>query len=254
MRARRLLLRAAARRPARPGIRVLAYHLMPEPSIFRAHVAAIRSVAEIIDENEFLGALDNPSTLTSGDSRVLMTFDDGYRQHLTDDALTFINKLALRPTVFMLAAGVDPSLGRPHRLLAGSDDAALVDADELRAAVEAGWFVGSHTSTHWDCSSGSAEDLAREIGGSKSVLEACLGTEIRTFAFPWGKPENVSPHAYEAIRNSGYRAAFTTVRGRIARKPASVFDLPRDVVEEWWGPRELAGCLAGALDRFGVGS
>jgi peptidoglycan/xylan/chitin deacetylase (PgdA/CDA1 family) len=253
-RARRLLLRAAARRPARPGIRVLAYHLMPEASIFRAHVAAIRSVAEIVDERELLNALENPSALDSGETRVVMTFDDGYRQHLTDDALDVVEKLALRPTVFMLAAGVDRSLGRPQRLFAGSDPETLADAAELRAAVEAGWFVGSHTSTHWDCATGSADDLAREIGGSKSVLEACLGTEIRTFAFPWGKPENVSPHAYEAIRRSGYDAAFTTVRGCIARAPASVFDLPRDVVEDWWGPRELSGCLAGALDRFGVGS
>lgn len=255
LRARQLLLRAAARRPARPGIRVLAYHLMPPPSIFRAHIAAIRSVAEIIDEHEFLAALDDPVSLTSGDCRVLLTFDDGYRQHLTAEALAFVKKLALRPTVFMLAAGVDPSLGRPRRLLDGSDDAgSLVDADELRTAVDAGWFVGSHTSTHWDCSGGTTDDLAREIGGSKSALETCLGTEIRTFAFPWGKPENVSPLAYDAIRNSGYQAAFTTVRGRISRTPSSVFDLPRDVVEEWWGPGELSGCLAGALDRFGVGS
>lgn len=252
--ARRLLLRAAARRPPRPGIRVLTYHLMPEASAFHAHVAAIRSVAEIIDENELLDALANPSTLPSRESRVVMTFDDGYRQHLTDDALDLVKKLALRPTVFMLAAGVDRSLGRPHRLFAGSDPETLVDAKELRTAVEAGWFVGSHTSTHWDCATGSTEDLAREIGGSKAVLEACLGTEIRTFAFPWGKPENVSPHAYEAIRDNGYDAAFTTVRGCIARTPASVFDLPRDVVEQWWGPTELSGCLAGALDRFGVGS
>jgi len=254
-RARTLLLRTAARRPPRPGIRVLAYHLMPEPSIFRAHVAAIRSVAEIIDENELFDALENPSALASSDCRVVLTFDDGYRQHLTDDALDFVGKLALRPTVFMLAAGVDRSLGRPNRLIRGSNDPDLLaDATELRTAVEAGWFVGSHTSTHWDCSHGSADDLAREIGGSKSVLEACLGTKIRTFAFPWGKPENVSPLAYDAIRASGYQAAFTTVRGCITRTPASVFDLPRDVVEEWWGPRELSGCLAGALDRFGVGS
>ena len=64
----------------------------------------------------------------------------------------------------------------------------------------------------------------------------------------------MSPLAYDAIRASGYQAAFTTVRGCITRTPESVFDLPRDVVEEWWGPRELSGCLSGALDRFGVGS
>jgi peptidoglycan/xylan/chitin deacetylase (PgdA/CDA1 family) len=234
---------------------VLAYHLMPEPSIFRAHIAAIRSVAEIIDENDFLRMLQDPGELQAAECRVVLTFDDGYRQHLTPDALAFVKRLRLRPTVFMLAAAIDRTLGRPSRLLDGSDEkTALVDAPELRAAVDAGWYVGSHTSTHWDCSSGTADDLMREIGGSKATLEECLGTEIRTFAFPFGKPENLSAGAYEAVRASGYNAAFTTVRGRITRAPASVFDLPRDVVEEWWGPEELSGCLAGALDRFGVGS
>ena len=112
-RARQLLLRGAIQRAARPGIRVLAYHLMPEPSIFRAHIASIQSVAQIIDEDEFLSALNHPSSLTSGDCRVLLTFDDGYRQHLSHDPLEVVKKLGLRPTVFMLASGVDPSLGPP---------------------------------------------------------------------------------------------------------------------------------------------
>ena len=250
-RARQLLLRASARRRAVPGIRVLTYHLLPPPSQFRAHVEAIRSVGEIIDEDAFLEALANPATPGSGDCRVLLTFDDGYRQHLIGGALGLVRDLGLRPTVFMIAAGVDPALGQPHRLVRSQRDQPrpLVDAAELRAAVEAGWFVGSHTSTHWDCSNDGADDLAREIGGSKAILEACLGTEVRTFAFPWGKPENIGPHAHDAVRQSGYRAAFTTVRGRIAGSPASVLDLPRDVVEDWWGAREVRGCLTGVLDR-----
>jgi len=248
-RARQVLLRAGARRQARPGIRVLAYHLIPPLPIFRSHISAIRSVAEIIDENEFLAALENPSALADDRCRVLLTFDDGYRQHLNRESLDIVAKLALRPTVFMVAAGVKPDLGAPVRLLGGRDPQTLVDASELRDAVSAGWFVGSHTSTHWDCANGSPEELTREIGGSKSVLEACLGTEIRTFAFPFGKPENTSATAFDAVRDSGYRAAFTTVRGRIAQTPQSVYDLPRDVIELWWGPQEISGCLAGALDR-----
>jgi peptidoglycan/xylan/chitin deacetylase (PgdA/CDA1 family) len=253
-RARQLLLRAGARRQVRPGLRVLTYHLLPPLPIFRSHISAIRSVAEIIDEDEFLTALDNPGALGTGDCKVLLTFDDGYRQHLNPEAFDIVNKLELRPTVFMVAAGVEPELGRPTRLLGGRDPQTLVDASELRAAVDAGWFVGSHTSTHWDCAAGTPEELAREIGGSKEVLEACLGTEIHTFAFPFGKPENTSDNAFDAVRDSGYRAAFTTVRGRIASEPASAFNLPRDVIELWWGPQEISGCLAGALDRAGMGS
>jgi hypothetical protein len=250
---RRFLLRWAAKRDATPGIRVLAYHLLPSAPVFAAHIETIRSVARIIDEDEFVETLDDPERLESEECRVLLTFDDGYRQHLTGEALDVVRDLGLRPTVFMVAAGVEPSLGRPHRLVRPQRhvDRPLVNAPELRAAVDAGWFVGSHTSTHWDCGSGDADDLAREIGGSKSILEACLGVEIRTFAYPFGKRENLQPAALDEVRRSGFRAAFTTSRGRIASSPASRVDLPRDVVEDWWGVRELRACLSGVLDRFG---
>ena len=56
----------------------------------------------------------------------------------------------------------------------------------------------------------------------------------------------------EWIVKSGYQASFTTARGRIDVADVTLaYSLPRDLVEEWWGPREIAGCLAGRLDRFG---
>src|SRR5437870_573514 len=121
-RVRGLLLRTAARRQAAPGIRVLTYHLLPSPPEFRAHVEAVRSVGEIIDEDEFLDALENPDTLAAKGCRVLLTFDDGYRQHLIGEALDLVRDLELRPTVFMLAAGVDPTLGPPQRLVRSQRD------------------------------------------------------------------------------------------------------------------------------------
>jgi peptidoglycan/xylan/chitin deacetylase (PgdA/CDA1 family) len=221
--------------------------------VFRAHIAAIRSLGDIIDEDQLLAALDHPADLATDRCQVALTFDDGYRQHLTGPALGLISGLQLRPTVFMVAAGVDSSLGRPSRLIREQhgERRPLVNSDELRAAVGAGWFVGSHTSTHWDCACGDAADLSREIGGSKKALESCLDIEVRMFAFPYGRPENLRVEAFREVERSGYRAAFTTARGRIPTGFKSPFSLPRDVVESWWGPDEVRGCLSGVLDRFG---
>ena len=48
----------------------------------------------------------------------------------------------------------------------------------------------------------------------------------------------------------GYQASFTTVRGRIdLAGVTSPYNLPRDPVEDWWGPRQIAGCLGGGLDH-----
>jgi peptidoglycan/xylan/chitin deacetylase (PgdA/CDA1 family) len=251
--ARHVLLRAASRRKPSSGMRVLAYHLMPETSVFRAHVEAIRSAAEIIDESDFLAALEAPES-ASGRCKVLLTFDDGYRQQLTGHSLHIVKELELRPTVFVLAAAVDPTVGNARRIVRSQRHASrpLADEDELRTAVDAGWYVGSHTSTHWDCGSGSREDLRREIAESKVILERRLGLEVRTFAYPFGRQENVSTQAREELARSGYRAAFTAIRGSVAVERSSVYDLPRDVVEDWWGAREIRGCLAGALDRYGI--
>ena len=73
---------------------------------------------------------------------------------------------------------------------------------------------------------------------------------MRTFAFPWGKAENIGRAALAEVRRAGYRAAFTTRRGRITEPPGAPFQLPRDVVEDWWGGREVRACVGGALDAF----
>ena len=65
---------------------------------------------------------------------------------------------------------------------------------------------------------------------------------MRTFAYPWGRRENISDAADEWIVKSGYQASFTTARGRIdVADVSSPYSLPRDPVEEWWGPREIRG-------------
>lgn len=253
-RLRRLLLTAASARRAKPGVRVLGFHLMPPPDLFRAQVAAIRRVARIIDEAELIAELD-AGAVTDAESRVVLTFDDGYESCVDDTALSLIDELSLRPTLFVVAAAVDPELGTPRRLLCDASGTSyrLASPAQLRRAAGAGWFVGSHTSTHWDCAIGSQEDLEREIVGSKAALATALGVPIRTFAFPFGRASNLSRSAVEIVANSGYDAGFTTRRGLVtSHSAASRHRLPRDVVESWWGAKEVSGCLAGILDHVPV--
>jgi peptidoglycan/xylan/chitin deacetylase (PgdA/CDA1 family) len=249
--ARRALLLVASRAGPRPGVRVLTYHVMPPPDVFRSHVELIRSRAEIIDEPTLLDRV-SVRRASNGRSEVLITFDDGYQNNVDDASLELTRELGVRPLVFVVAAAVRPDLGTPVRLVRGRDGRPypLASAPALRNAVAAGWSIGSHTSTHWDCANGSADDFAREIGGSKAALEDAVGVEVRSFAYPWGRRENISAEAGASIVASGYRASFTTARGRIdPARVVSTYGLPRDPVEDWWGARELAGCLAGGLDR-----
>jgi peptidoglycan/xylan/chitin deacetylase (PgdA/CDA1 family) len=247
-----VFLSLASRSRPKPGVRVLTYHLMPPAQEFRRHVEAIRSRAEIIDEPTLLDLVAGRGTRSNGKSQVLITFDDGYQNNVDDASLTLTQELGVRPLVFVVAAAVRPGFGTPRRLIRDGTGTAhpLATAASLRNAIAAGWAIGSHSATHWDCGTGDAADFEREVAGSKTALEEELGVDVQTFAYPWGRRENLSDDARAAIVESGYRASFTTARGRIdPTHLTSPYDLPRDPVEDWWGPRELAGCLAGGLDR-----
>ena len=248
---RRAFLALASRARPKPGVRVLTYHLMPPAREFRRHVEIIRSRAEIIDEKTLL-ELVTGGRRSNGKSHVLITFDDGYQNNVDDSSLELTRELGVRPIVFVVGAAVRPGFGTPRRLMrnpAGLPHP-LASIESLRNATTAGWAIGSHTATHWDCATGDAGDFEREIAGSKAALEEAVGVEVRTFAYPWGRRENISDAAGEWIVKSGYQASFTTARGRIdVADVTSPYGLPRDPVEEWWGPREVAGCLAGGLDR-----
>ena len=251
---RRACLALASRARPKPGVRVLTYHVMPPAREFRLHIDIIRSRAEIIDEGSLLDfvAGGRRSGRSNGKSHVLITFDDGYQNNVDDASLALTQELGVRPLVFVVGAAVRPEFGTPRRLMrnAAGVPHQLASTESLRNAAQAGWAIGSHTATHWDCATGDAGDFEREIADSKAALEAAVGVEVRTFAYPWGRRENISDAADEWIVKSGYQASFTTARGRIdVADVTSPYNLPRDPVEDWWGPREIAGCLAGGLDR-----
>ena len=66
----------------------------------------------------------------------------------------------------------------------------------MRCLDRHGVTIASHTRTHHDCGTGGYAELVAEIAGSRRDLEIELGHRIDVFAFPKGKPRNVSPAAY----------------------------------------------------------
>jgi peptidoglycan/xylan/chitin deacetylase (PgdA/CDA1 family) len=68
--------------------------------------------------------------------------------------------------------------------------------EEVRYLDRHGVTIASHTRTHHDCGTGGDAELVAEIAGSRRELEAELGHRIDVFAFPKGKPRNVSPAAF----------------------------------------------------------
>ncbi len=98
--------------------------------------------------------------------------------------------------------------------------------EDIPQLVKANVEIGSHSHTHEVFSLLSREEARREIITSKRVLEQASGRPVTYFAFPSGTRGDFRPQDVSLVREAGYRAAFTTVRGAV-RLNQGQFLLPR---------------------------
>jgi len=98
--------------------------------------------------------------------------------------------------------------------------------NQMKEMLRSGVDFGAHTHKHRSLSVLDNNDLAVEISKPKKVLEENLGREIFSFAFPYGKAENLNKHALEVIKSSGYKIALTMTQGLVF-KDDSLFSLRR---------------------------
>lgn len=90
-------------------------------------------------------------------------------------------------------------------------------------------IIGSHCLDHFICnSSQTKEETRRQIFDSKRILQQKLGCECTYLAFPNGnlKQGDISEFAHAAVREAGYKLAFTTINKRLQKNTGS-FLLPR---------------------------
>ncbi len=135
----------------------------------------------------------------------VITFDDGYMNNLV--AWEELQKRSMRATWFMVSGSVGREPGWPSD---GRPADRLLDAAELRAMQAGGMEIGSHTANHVRLTQADDKLLSAELRDSKAALEDALGSEISSFAYPYGAWD---ARCVNAVRETGYRAACTTRTG-----------------------------------------
>src|SRR5437868_4589401 len=85
--------------------------------------------------------------------------------------------------------------------------------DDIRAMRKAGMDVQSHTRTHRVLQTLSAEELAKELRGSREDLESAMGEKITALAYPTGRPVRTRGDIGKAVREAGYDLAFENAGG-----------------------------------------
>jgi peptidoglycan/xylan/chitin deacetylase (PgdA/CDA1 family) len=150
-----------------------------------------------------------------------LTFDDGYKDFLTD-AIPVMEKFGFRGTVFAVAGKVENDWEHAYRPRPQME---LLSADQLRAVRERGMEVGAHSVTHPRLAELGPDLLEQEVGGSRRILGELLGEEVQGFCYPYG---SLDAAALASVRKAGYRYACAW-NVRIAE---SDYDLPRIPVSE----------------------
>ena len=216
--------------------------LCVDPALFRAHVDAVISAgARAVSISELVGEL---ARQTSADRLVAFTFDDGFAS-VARNAAPVLASHGLPATVFCVAGhigGRNDWASNPS----GGVDSALVSADDIEELVSAGFEIGSHGFEHLPVPEASGAALEQEITGSKDALEQLTGTDVRSYAYPYG----ALPRAEVRSRvERTYAAACTTRVGLVGLRP-DVHALPRVDAHYVRRPELLRRAIEGSLGPY----
>jgi peptidoglycan/xylan/chitin deacetylase (PgdA/CDA1 family) len=143
---------------------------------------------------------------------VCITFDDGYA-----DNRRFAIPLMLKHRIpFTYFVSTNHTLGRqsfPHDIAAGHPLPVNTLA-HFRELTAAGVEIGAHTRTHANLGANlTREEMLDEIVGSKRELEMAIGCNVRYFAFPYGKHENLSATAFAIALEAGFQGVCSAYGG-----------------------------------------
>lgn len=110
--------------------------------------------------------------------------------------------------------------------------------DEIAAMRSSEWIsFGSHTMHHPILSRLSdPAEIEYEITVARSILEKHLGLSVSSFAYPLGKPEDITEQGISSVQKAGYRWAVTTVNGwnTSQTNPLFLHRLTVDANQHWF--------------------
>jgi peptidoglycan/xylan/chitin deacetylase (PgdA/CDA1 family) len=148
---------------------------------------------------------------------VVVSFDDGYRPQFTY-ALPELRRHGWAGVLNLKAEGSD-----------------LYESN-VRAMIDAGWELASHTIDHSDLTTLDAAQLKRETAGARQILRHEYGVPVRDFCYPAGQ---FDPTVIAAVEAAGYVTATTEIPGAADR------DAPYELARfEILGSTGVAGMAA----------
>jgi peptidoglycan/xylan/chitin deacetylase (PgdA/CDA1 family) len=185
------------------------YRVCTSPAVFARHMELLHEggyqAINMRQASEFL-------TKTSGSfhRRVVITFDDGFRDFYTA-AFPVLQKYNFSATMFLptVFIGSQPRQFKEKECLTW---------DEVRECDRAGIEFGSHTVNHPKLYELDFPQIRVELETSKKVIEQELGKAAPSFAYPYAFPSGDRAFVKkftELLRGAGYETNVTTRIGTV---------------------------------------
>ena len=125
------------------------------------------------------------------------SFDDGPEDGYTN-AASILERYGMHGT-FFVTTGVPDAL-RPGRMT----------WDQMRDLISRGHAIGNHTETHLSLNKELGDVIQVQIEGAQQILQQQLGYRPRTFAYPYGRYNDL---VIAQVAASGFDLAFTVRPG-----------------------------------------
>ena len=133
---------------------------------------------------------------------VVLTFDDGYRD-TAEFGFPLLRKYGFKGTLFLVTDHVGGT--NTWDLPLGVSEQPLMTTDEVCYWAANGIEIGSHSRSHPDLRTSSAETIEEELKESRGQLEQLLDRPVNTFAYPYGYFDSRAPETARRV----YDAALT---------------------------------------------
>jgi peptidoglycan/xylan/chitin deacetylase (PgdA/CDA1 family) len=181
------------------------YEINTATDIFRLHMGILKKQGYTAVGLETLVGNTSPQ---DGGKRVIITFDDGFRDFYTT-AFPILREFGFTATVFL-----------PTQFI-GSNSPGLRDKyhlswQEVRTLADQQIEFGSHTVTHCLLVNENESRVSKELKESKKVIEDQIGQKIYSFAYPYAFPDHrkkFTASLRTKLIETGYSCGVTTKIG-----------------------------------------
>jgi peptidoglycan/xylan/chitin deacetylase (PgdA/CDA1 family) len=168
-----------------------------------------------------------------GKGLVGLTFDDGYRDFVTE-VLPALARYGFTATVFVVAGG----LGGHNAWDEPGPRKSLMTAADVRRVAGMGIEIGSHSLSHVPLPEATDAALFAEVRSSRLLLAKLAGRAVTGFCYPYG---GVGEREIAAVRAAGYDYACAVKASPLAGRHA----VPRTFI----GDRDTSARLFAKVAR-----